>query len=144
VGCLTGCEICDDYDQSYCLKCGTGLLMLNGKCVTSCPSGYQVNFMKTECIPMNDFPLIYFPHIICCLVLTGIAVGGYIRDKKSLILSNTILLCGPIEFISFLSQIGLTFLFADYLYAILAIIAVLIYIAINVAFTLYFHFKIAK
>jgi hypothetical protein len=118
--------------------------MYKGTCVTSCPKFYQANFMKTECVSIQDFPLIYFPHIITCLVLTGIAVGGYIRDKKSLILSNTILLCGPIEFISFLSQIGLTFLFADYMYAILAIVAVIIYIAINVAFTLYFHFKIAK
>lgn len=71
-------------------------------------------------------------------------MAAYFKDRKSLILSNTILLCGPIEFLSFLVQIYLTFLFADFQYAIFAILAVILYVVINVSFTLYFYLKIAK
>jgi len=93
---------------------------------------------------MQNFPLIYFPHLIACLVLTLISVGAYFKHRQSIILSNVIALCGVVEFISFISQIGLTFLFANYMYAILAIVAVIIYVTVNVSFVLYFHLRIGK
>ena len=100
--------------------------------------------MKTACVSVQNFPLIYFPHIIACLVLTLISVGAYFKHRQSIILSNVIALCGVVEFISFLSQIGLTFLFANYMYAILAIVAVIVYITINVSFVFYFHLRIGR
>jgi hypothetical protein len=35
-------------------------------------------------------------------VLTIICIGGYIKDKRSRIISNIVIMWGPIEFISYL------------------------------------------
>ena len=93
--------MCDSFDQAYCLKCNSGLLVYNGECVASCPFNYKVNFMETACEPLQDFPLIYFPHLIACIILIAIVFAAYFKDRKSLIISNIILFCGPVEFISY-------------------------------------------
>ena len=69
---------------------------------------------------------------------------GFIREKKSLIITNIISICGPVEFVAFLALTGLSFIFSTWRYAALAIAAVMIYIALNVAYAMYFALIVAK
>ncbi len=57
--------------------------------------------METECVSIVSLPLIYFPHLIAAFIMLLIVIGGYIKDKRSIILSNMIVFWGPIEFASY-------------------------------------------
>jgi len=50
---------------------------------------------------MQDLKLIYFPHVIASLLLMLLAIGGYFKDRKSVIITNMIVLIAPIEMLSF-------------------------------------------
>lgn len=51
---------------------------------------------------MQDLNLIYFPHLIAGLLLSVLAIGGYFKDRKSIILSNMLVFLGPIELLSYI------------------------------------------
>jgi hypothetical protein len=73
--------------------------------LTSCPAGFKENFSATGCVDakLSDLTLVYFPHLIAALVTAGICIGGYIKDHKSLIISNILVFWGPIEFIAIIT-----------------------------------------
>ena len=98
-GCLTGCKRCDSLNQTKCYECQSPLVLFDGGCLTDCPSGYKRNSTGTGCDPtaIKDLTLVYFPHVIGCLLLGILAIGGYFKDRKSIILSNIIVLFGPVE-----------------------------------------------
>lgn len=48
-----------------------------------------------------ELPLIYFPHLIAAVIMVLISVGGYLKSKEHIIISNIILLIGPIELIAY-------------------------------------------
>ena len=68
-----------------------------------------MNFDETACVENDrtvgifDLALVYFPHLIAALIAVLICIGGYFKDRKSLIISNIIVLWGPIEFIALIS-----------------------------------------
>jgi hypothetical protein len=78
------------------------LVLFGGGCLTDCPSGYKRNSTGTGCDPtaIKDLTLVYFPHVIASLLLIVLAIGGYFKDKKSIILSNIIVLLGPVELLA--------------------------------------------
>jgi hypothetical protein len=51
---------------------------------------------------IEDLNLIYFPHVIAGVLLTVLAIGGYFKDRKSIIVSNILVFLGPIELLSFI------------------------------------------
>jgi hypothetical protein len=56
LACGFGCESCNPLDVKTCLKCKTGLVLLNGVCQNSCPLTYfkDVNNICTKCIAFCD------------------------------------------------------------------------------------------
>lgn len=116
--------------------------------MASCPSGYQVNFLETGCEAASryllDFPILFFPFLIICILMTVVVFIGYIREKKSLIITNIIAICGPVEFVAFLALTLLSFVFSTWRYAVIAIAALMIYVALNVAYAMYFALIVAK
>lgn len=93
---------------------------------------------------LADFPTLYFPFLIICVIMTCVVFIGYIREKKSLIITNIIAICGPVEFVAFLALTALSFIFSTWRYAALAIAALMIYVALNVAYAMYFSLIVAK
>jgi hypothetical protein len=75
-------------------------------------------------------------------VLLIICIGGYIKDKRSRIISNVVIMWGPIEFISYLVQTGLCFMFSTWRYAGISAGAFLFYMIMNICFTIYFKAKV--
>ena len=57
--------------------------------------------IKNTTYTIIDLPLIYFPHLIAAGVCVIISVGGYLKDRQHVIITNIILLVGPIELISY-------------------------------------------
>jgi hypothetical protein len=70
--------------------------------MTDCPGGYKRNAAGTECemASIKDLNLVYFPFAIGCFLLAILAIGGYFKDRKSLILSNMIVLFAPVELLA--------------------------------------------
>jgi len=60
-----------------------------------------------------------------------LAIGGYFKDRKSLVISNIIVLLGPIELLSYIVQLGLSLIFSSFVVAGGTALAVLSYIIIN-------------
>jgi proprotein convertase subtilisin/kexin type 5 len=103
VGCLKGCTLCDSKNQTKCLQCKSPLLEFQGSCVTTCPSGYSINFFGTACTNFwtFNFPSIPYPHLMACGAMVLIALISKLKDwRKALLLPNLMILCSPVEFVS--------------------------------------------
>ena len=48
-----------------------------------------------------ELPLIYFPHLIAATIMVLISLGGYWKSREHIIITNIILLIGPIELIAY-------------------------------------------
>ncbi len=101
-GCMTGCNKCDTLNQTKCYECAAPLILFENSCLTDCPGGYKRNSAGTGCDPstLKDLTLVYFPFAIASLLLIILAVGGYFKDRKSIIVSNMIVLVGPVELLA--------------------------------------------
>lgn len=113
--------------------------------MTTCPQGFKPSFTNgNTCVDatFGDLPVIYFPFLIACLILMIVSIGGYIKDKRSHVISNIVVLWGPIEMIAFLSQTALCFMFSTWKYAGISAAAFIMYVAVNIGFTCYFKAKI--
>ena len=56
IGCLAGCDLCDDKRPDVCLACGLSaageqLYVFNGTCTAGCPEEWLLNGENTACIP---------------------------------------------------------------------------------------------
>lgn len=51
-----------------------------------------------------DLPLIYFPHLVAGGVAGLISLGGYLKDRNHAIISNILLILGPIELLAYFVQ----------------------------------------
>jgi len=60
-----------------------------------------------------------------------LAIGGYFKDRKSIIVSNIIVLLGPIELLSYIVQLGLSLIFSTIVVTGATGLAILSYIVIN-------------
>ena len=74
------------------------------------------------------------------LLLTLIS---YMKDRRTLILTNIIILWGPIQLISFISSVSFAYLYGTMNYAYTSAIAAGTYILLNIAFSITFQSKIA-
>ena len=52
-------------------------------------------YIPTETV--KDLTLVYFPFLISALLMAIVAIGGEIKDRKNIVLSNCIVLWGPVE-----------------------------------------------
>lgn len=96
-----------------------------------------------EMVITKDLSLIYFPHLICCLLMGIISLGGYFKDKRSLILSNMLVLWAPLEYLSFLVQVGLSvYFFNSYILMGVSGFVFLSYIILNIVFYYQFNKKV--
>lgn len=48
-----------------------------------------------------ELPLIYFPHLIAAGVCVLISLGGYLKDRDHALITNILLLVGPVELVSY-------------------------------------------
>ncbi len=69
------------------------------------------------------------------LLLTLIS---YMKDKRTLIITNIIVFWGPIQLISFLSQVAFSYMYGTMNYAYTSAIAAGTYIILNIAFSFTF------
>ena len=78
------------------------MILFEYSCLTDCPGGYKRNAAGTGCDPstIKDLTLVYFPFAIASFLLMILAVGGYFKDRKSIIISNMIVLIGPVELLT--------------------------------------------
>lgn len=84
-GCLQGCDLCDNKNQSVCLRCSEGLSLLNDTCVSPCPEGYLKSLDGKTC-ELRQYPLsklfIPFPFMIVLAILWGVNVVLYLIQKS--------------------------------------------------------------
>ena len=68
------------------------------------PNGdvYAIQVMNTTYNSV-EIPLIYFPHLIAAAIMVIISLIGYLKSREHLIISNIILLIGPVELIAYLA-----------------------------------------
>ena len=101
-GCMTGCNKCDTLNQTKCFECASPLILFENSCLTDCPGGFKRNKEGTGCdaSTIKDLTLVYFPFAIASILLMILAVGGYFKDRKSIIISNMIILIGPVELLA--------------------------------------------
>ena len=93
-------------------------------------------------VPVKDLSLIYFPFLICCAFMTILAFGGYLKDRKSLIISNIIVFWAPVEVLSFIVQLGLSVFFASITEVAAAGLAIMAYIIVNMVFVCVFECRL--
>jgi len=122
------------------------LLIYNGKCVSSCPDGTHPNSAGTACTSevVLLLPMIYFPHLIASVLLVIVCIIAYFKDKGSLIISNILIMLGPIEFIAYIVQSAYAILYSANKYAGMSLAAVAFYIVLNVSFSITFDRQIAS
>lgn len=114
-GCLTGCQKCDEKNQTKCYECIKPLILYNEQCLTDCPEGLRLNDDGTNCVvpdtEVKDLTLVYFPFLICALLMAIVAIGGEIKDRKNIVLTNCIVLWGPVEQLVLIAQVALSYLY---------------------------------
>jgi hypothetical protein len=79
-----------------------------------------------------------------CGVMLMLTLISYLKDKRTLFLTNIIVLWGPIQLISYMSQVLFAYLFGTMNYAYTSAIAAGTYVIMNIAFSITFESKIAK
>ena len=123
--------------------------MFEGDCVETCPSGFVGNDETLKCESGGgtgtfDYTWVPFPFLImalCCLVVTII---GYYKDKRSLVLSNFIVLVAFIEFLAYPSKAIFAIMVDSIPAAGAALAAWVILIVSNILFTCYFRKVVTK
>lgn len=74
--------------------------------------------------------------------MTILAFGGYLKDRKSLIISNIIVFWAPVEVLSFIVQLGLSVFFASITEVAAAGLAIMAYIIVNMVFVCVFECRL--
>ena len=86
IGCGPGCDVCTrDNPRTHCLKCSSDpikLYLFNKTCVSSCPDGYVINFLATECISAMQTPVVWFPCTLLMFFCFIIAYCGYHSSRN--------------------------------------------------------------
>ena len=107
-----------------------------GDCINDCPRYYYADFYGTECLPLSnmDIKLVYFPFLIVMGLLFGASYVGSKQKKKHLLVTNFIALMGIVEHIALVTQVILTFSYATFRYAAVAIVVWVTYVVANILF----------
>jgi hypothetical protein len=99
IGCIDGCDVCEESNPNRCLECKPGLLLQpdiyeDGRisCQGTCPprtnvNGRWVEFMEnfrgTRCIEVDDSAVwVYFPCCIFAALCGIISIGGKYSSKN--------------------------------------------------------------
>jgi hypothetical protein len=138
--------LCDSINQTKCLQCETPLLEYKGNCLSQCPSGFSKSWFGQSCTKafQINFTVIPFPHLGACGVMLLICLVGLIKDRRSLLITNIIVLWGPIQFLSYLSQSGFALMYGTNNYGYTSGLAFATYLVLNVAFAITFEVKIGR
>ena len=103
--------------------------------MTSCTKSWSINF---------NFPNIPYPHLCACAFMTLLCLVSMVKSRKSLFITNMLVLWSPVEFVSFISLTYFGTLFSTYKYASASGIAVVSYFILNLACMLSFEMRIAR
>lgn len=100
-GCRVGCAMCDDQDNSICLRCSAGLALLNNTCLESCPFEYLKSPDGSVC-ELRTYPLdrtfVVFPFLGTAFFFVLVTLASYwLTGHRSLVASSLIAWFGPIE-----------------------------------------------
>ncbi|CDW77580.1 UNKNOWN [Stylonychia lemnae] len=125
VGCDPNCGQCSKTDVNYCDKCASGYILYDQVCYTKCPDGYQPTSNNITCekivnitnvtITFNKTDdtaspiLMYFPYASTQTVLGGVVGAAVLKSSASLVSTNLIAFWGPLEFMSFGTQVYLAY-----------------------------------
>lgn len=83
IGCIDGCDICEEKNPKKCIECKQGLLLQpDFSCQGTCPDGYRENFRGTKCEKETENTVIYFPLCIMAALAGIIAIGGKYSSKN--------------------------------------------------------------
>lgn len=139
IGCLSGCQRCDESNPEDCLLCESGLYVHEGSCVAECPEGYRVNFEQTACTDnkLVDIGIVYFPFLICLFIGTIVSCFGK-KAKNHRPIVTIIVIIGPLQFMACILQCVLSFLYSTYTHAIIAGSIAIIIGVTNMFFFFYF------
>jgi hypothetical protein len=101
VACETGCALCDDQDNSICLKCSAGLALLSNICREECPFEYVKSTDGSVC-EQRTYPLdrtfVPFPILGTAGFFLLLTLASYwLTGRRSLVSSTLIAIFGPIE-----------------------------------------------
>lgn len=136
ISCSTGCDICtlseggNSTNQTNCTKCTTGYKWLNNSCYFICPQNYSISNDGLQCIkngtvdptkPTNNSSslsdttsakanYVAFPNLIIGFALCVVSIIGTLRDSRTMLLSNIIILWSALAYAVFILQIILAIL----------------------------------
>lgn len=101
MGCEQGCAFCDDKNPKICLKCSSGLSLLDNDCLKECPFNY-IKSMDGSVCEMRTYPLdetfVAFPIIGASLFFFMVILASYwLTGRRSLVSSSLLAFFGPIE-----------------------------------------------
>ena len=118
--CSSSCYTCGT-SSSNCLSCDPDLELVlhDNECLTNCPSGYEKDSSGSACQAAStttttttiiqgdttDFSLVYFPFLIVGLILVLVAFGGKMKDERSLVITNILVLLAFEELIAYGVQV---------------------------------------
>ena len=68
------------------------------------------------------------------MLMVILSIGGYFKDNKSIILTNMILLCAPIEIFAILIQLALSLFYSGVISIAVTAFVLVMYIALNFTF----------
>lgn len=100
-GCQVGCALCDENDNSKCLKCSHGLAMHENECLKVCPPTHLKSSDGLTCeertYPLDD-TFVVFPVLGTAMFFFLVTLASYwLTARRSLISSSLIAFLGPIE-----------------------------------------------
>ena len=152
VGCLSGCDRCNVTNTTQCLTCGENLYLLNDTCRGSCPDGWKG--VNRVCVPAGgeDLTVLWFPFTIAAFLFTIVVLFAKLKKKKVLVdgvmkkINNQssivaiIAFIAPLQTLCTLTQCLLALFLAPgrFMHFVLAAFVLMIMLAINVAFFVWF------
>lgn len=101
LGCQLGCQLCDEQDNSRCLRCSAGLALLESACLDVCPPEYKKSEDGSVC-ELRSYPLdktfVAFPILGTAMFFVLVTLASYwLTARRSLVASALIAFFGPIE-----------------------------------------------
>lgn len=115
--------------------------------MSTCPPGYSVNFFGTACTTYWTFyfPTIPYPHLMACAGMILISLISKLKDwRRALLVTNCMILCSPVEFVSQFSLAAFSMVYSSYKFAFVAAFACLVYVILNISAVIVFECRIAQ
>ena len=125
------------------MSCADNLVLFNYTCLTNCPRGYERDQTRLAC-QVAEYDLVYFPFLISGLVLVIVAFGAKLKDERSLIVTNMIVLLAFLELIAYGVQAFHAWRLDEPILLLVTGAAIGCLLAANVGFAILFCIKLGR